>query len=385
MMVATLAITLTARGVLGSAAGFVAGLAFATTGLVLAYGRLVFLEPLVVACLAVAIVLMVRPTRRPRISGLLVGIALVAAIGAKLLALPAAVAILAGGAWLARGREAGSPAFRWIIAGIAMVAIPWAGMILVRSDEVMLAASTLPALEMPSGVRELLGRVKAYLLGGSDNAFLLSLPLLALALAGTLAGVASFRTASRRSQALLIAAAGWALLTLAELAVVTYRPNRYFVAALPALALLGAFAVPPAIRAMGALPRVGRGIAVAAGLALLCGPGLVATGPLSPLPPSTITGIQERIARMLPPGETVYGGLAATVAMTAAVPIIIPWPVEGFNDGDLYQTRGVRWMIAVGDTRPPWMTAHQDAWDARTIVGCEDWGENEFCVVHLGG
>ena len=381
---ATLAITVAVRSTIGVAAGMIAGVAFATSGLVLAYGRLVFLEPLVVAALSVAVAILVRPTRKPRLAGFLVGAAIVAAIGEKLLGLVPAVGIIAGAAWLARGRQADAPSFRWIMVGIGLAVAPWLLLLIARWDEVHLTASTLPALVIPGDAGALGRRIVSYFVDDNDNALALSLPLIAFAIAGTVAAIASFRTASRSSQALAITSLIWAALTVAELAMVTYRPNGYFVSALPALAMLGAFAVPPVLAALRGRPKPLRLGALAVLTALLAVQGVVATGPLSPLPPTTLPGLQTLIAQTLPAGQVVYGGYASTLAMTAVVPVITPWPSAGFNAGDLYETRGVRWVVLEDGGLPTWLEKHPNAWETREVEGCAIWGRHEVCLIHLG-
>ena len=379
-------LTLLVATVLGSGAGIAAGLGFATCALVLGYGRLAFLEPLLDAALVAALAAVVRPTRRPRLLGALAGAALVAAVGVKLLALVPALGIGVVVVWMAWRHADGRVSLRWLGVGAGLAALPWAALALTHLPELRLTAATLPPLAITLDASELRRRVLNYLQHGADDgAFAMTLPLLVAAGAGTLAGLARWRSATPRARALLLGAITWAVLATAELAVVAYRPSRYFLAVVPALAVLAGFCVPTLQAAAARLPRPVAIVGIVSAMVLMSGPGLVSHGPLSAAPPSTLPQIQADVASVIPGGSTVYGAYAATFAMRVRGAIVTPWGADGFNPSDLYATAGVRWLILANDEQPAWMQARPEIWTARQEVLCRPWGPHHICLVHLGG
>ncbi len=327
---AAVGLTLLAAAVLGGGAGVAAGLGFATCALVLGYGRLAFLEPLLNAALVAALAAVVRPTRRPRLMGALAGAALVAAVGVKLLALVPVVAIAVAAGWMAWQRVAGRVSLRWMAAGAGLTALPWAALVMTHLPELRLAAATLPPLAITLDPGELRQRVLNYLLrGANDGAFEMALPLLAAAAVGTVAGLARWRSATPRARALLVGAIIWAVLATAELAVVAYRPNRYFLAVVPALAVLAGFAMPALQTVAVRMPRRIATMSAVIAIVLLTGPGIVSRGLPTTAPPSTLPQIQTDVASVIPGGSTVYGAYAATFAMRVRGAIVTPWAPTG--------------------------------------------------------
>ena len=67
-------------------------------------------------------------------------------------------------------------------------------------------------------------------------------------------------------------------------------------------------------------------------------------------------------------GHAIEGAGSPTFAMRVPVPAIVARP--GLNDGDLYATHGVRWLLADPQARPAWASDHPDAWADRERIAC---------------
>jgi hypothetical protein len=213
-----------------------------------------------------------------------------------------------------------------------------------------------------------------------------------------------------------MAAFAWFVAGWGAFLFVLYRPNRYFVPILPALAILVAIGWAAATRAgeagresgPGTLPTPsprpaadeiaatsGRGNAdsrrsirmlLAAGvLAILVLPGLVGAAAWSSQP-ATLPIIQQEVLR-LGISTPLEGRLGPGFAMRVATPTIVTWtPDLTVNADDLYATRGVRWVVAAVDDWhevPRWSDAHAEAWDARETVVCYPWSDATYCIYHL--
>ena len=123
----------------------------------------------------------------------------------------------------------------------------------------------------------------------------------------------------------------------------------------------------------------GAGLALAAALVA---PGLVLQLDWATSAPSTLPGIQARVAALVPPGAVVQGDLAPVLAMQARATTIVSRPATSVNAGDLYETRGVRWVLTAGPA-PQWAALHPAAWAARTRELCVSWGPGETCLYRL--
>jgi hypothetical protein len=74
-------------------------------------------------------------------------------------------------------------------------------------------------------------------------------------------------------------------------------------------------------------------------------------------------------------------GYAPTFAMRVPASTIVVRP--GVNDGDLYDSHGVRWLLTDPQSRPTWAADHPDAWAARERLACYDWPTGETCLIRV--
>src|SRR5688572_28699886 len=164
------------RGPLGRGPAFAAAAAYGFSPLVLFYGRLAYLEPLVALGLTVgALLVLRRETARPLVVGLAAGVSLALAIGTKPTAIPLMLGIL-GGVLLVSGRSS-SWARRWVLGAsgaIIAAAILWLALIwLPNRAEVAVVARILAEVTLPSEGGEMLFRVLSYAVS-NDRALLYS-------------------------------------------------------------------------------------------------------------------------------------------------------------------------------------------------------------------
>ena len=245
------------RRPLGSGAALLASAAYGTSTLVLFYGRLAFLEPMVALGLTVGGLLALR-AHDPRAGrwGVLAGIALALAIGTKPSAAFAVTGMLAGVALVG----ARSPSVRRWLGGVVLVIVvtglAWAAIIgLPNRAAVATDLRIWPAEPIVAPVLVVLRRIVAFPTH-ADGFLLLTAPILLFGALGWVAAVRGRRSLPRPSIALLAAATGWLVAGFGILALAPYRPNRYDVPLLPALAILGAIGWsvlaprlrPPAVR-----------------------------------------------------------------------------------------------------------------------------------------
>ena len=80
-------------------------------------------------------------------------------------------------------------------------------------------------------------------------------------------------------------------------------------------------------------------------------------------------------------GHAIEGAGGPTFAMRVPVPAIVARP--GLNDGDLYATHGVRWLLADPQARPAWAADHPEAWAARELIACYPWPSGEACLIRI--
>jgi 4-amino-4-deoxy-L-arabinose transferase-like glycosyltransferase len=395
LMIAALGIGL--RRHLGPRPAVVAATALAATPLLLFYGRLAYLEDFVALFLVLAVLLVPSAAgERAGRFGLLAGALLAGAAGVKPSALFAIAGVLAG-VLLAGGlRGPQAPSVRrWLLAaGLALCAAAAAWLLLVwlpNRSAIEIVLRIWPTEHLPTGFR-FVGRVTGYLIH-SDGALPLTFALLLGAAAGTALAIAFRERLSPAQRLLLGAAAGWFVAGMGVLLAVQYRPNRYVVPLLPALAILlaigwwaatrpepGPGESPPPSRQIGRRTRLA---AIALAGLVLVAPGAVMAARFA-AQPSTMTAIQ---AQMLTFGidTPLVGGVAPTLAMRVPQPVIVaPWP--GVNVDDQYVTKGARWVIAGEDglrAVPAWVSAHATAWAARRTVACYPWVGVRWCLYHL--
>jgi 4-amino-4-deoxy-L-arabinose transferase-like glycosyltransferase len=370
------------RTVLGRGPALIGAVAFGSAALVLYYGRLAYLEPLVALGVTLGTLGALRATA-PRSGwwGVLSGLALAGAIGTKPSALFASIGLLLGVAVvLARSSPA---ARRWLIgavvaigvAGLAwVVALGLENRLAVGGDLRIWASEPLP--------RSVLGWVRR-VLGfpfRNDRMLLLAAPLLIGAAVGSVFAIRRRHTLSPTVRGLVGAAIGSLVLGFAVLAMVPYRPNRYEVPLLPAMAILTAVAWSVIAELVGrsdAGRRRAVGTLVAAGLVL---PGVVLFASWMLVTPSSLPGIQDDVASIIPPGAAVEGIYAPLFALRAPVVTFVSRPWAGINTGDLYAVRHVRWYIGAMGTTPGWAGRHPAAWAARQQRLCAPWGSRTVCV-----
>jgi 4-amino-4-deoxy-L-arabinose transferase-like glycosyltransferase len=342
------------RRSLGTPAALVAGVAFGTCGLVLYHGRLAYLEPLVTLLVAGSLVA-VRATTA--------GVLLAAAAGTKASALLPGVGLLAAGVvtrsvgWTARAAAVvAAAAAVWIL----VIALP-------ARDAVGYSIRILNRPTLPDG--DLLGHAVAYL-RSNDGASALTMPLLIGAVAGLGLGAFRWRTLGPDARQLVLLSVGTLAVGLATLSVIEYRPNRYAMPLVPALAVLAAVGVSVFRRGAVAVASV---VCVA-----MAAPGVVAHAGWMASAGHTLRDVQVAARAADTP---VAGGYAATWAMTARQPIVYTWG-DDVAAGDLYDA-GVRWLVGRPDEAPAWMDTHPDAWRARVPIHCARWGRDDVCLFRL--
>ena len=69
------------------------------------------------------------------------------------------------------------------------------------------------------------------------------------------------------------------------------------------------------------------------------------------------------------------------MAMRVPVPAIVVQ--SDINDGDLYASHGVRWLLSNRDAVPTWADEHPDAWAQRELLTCYSWPSGEACLVRI--
>jgi 4-amino-4-deoxy-L-arabinose transferase-like glycosyltransferase len=382
--VAVLSLGLGLRRHLGAAAATLAALALATSSLLLYYGRLVYLEDLVLLGLTLGALTLVQAEAHPGRWGLLAGIALAIAIGAKANGIPPAVGLVAGVAVF--GLVVDRRFLRWAAGAATSVTaagIAWA-MVVYLPNRAQIADDLriLAHFGVPGTLAGL--RAQLFHLPFTDGLLLRTWPLVVVGLSGCVLALLSPEARRGVRGALLFGALGWLLVGGGTFAVFTYQPNRYFVPMLPALALLvacGASVAWPWLRGHGR-PLL-RTAGVGSVAILLAMPGLVAYGSWMRHATYALPTMQEQVLSLVPPGSTTFGGLAPTWLMRAPV-VTIARTVGAQADADLYVTRGVRWFVTGRDVVvEPVARLHPAAWAARSPVYCHLWGDHDACLYHL--
>ena len=396
------------RGVVGRATALFAGLAFATSGLVLVYGRLAYLEDMVVLGLTLGTLVLARDDRLTMRWGALSGVCYAVAIGAKPSAAFAVAGILvAMAAALAPHYRA---ARRWVagaLGAIALAGLVWAVVIWLPNREAVATDLRIWASESLSiAPRDMLRSALRYFTTDSDSIYGMQAgPLLALGATG-LAAIAVLRRRLCRAQARLAAVSiGWLAIGFGILLIASYRPNRYVLPLLPPLAMLAALGLyvaqqwlrerpwtpaPAAPAEAGASPeprlRTWRHAAHWTAPALLVSvaavavtPGLVWYGSWARNATYDLPDIQARFASAVPAGERVAGQQSALYLMTSgAITIVTQIPA---NDGDLY-AEGVRWYLVPAEDPAP-AGVSSATWAARERVMCGDYGGVSECLFHV--
>ncbi|HEV8516686.1 MAG TPA: glycosyltransferase family 39 protein [Candidatus Limnocylindrales bacterium] len=384
------------RPSLGTTAALLAAIALATSALALYYGRLAYAEILVGAALTAATLAAGRASATASFGwGLLAGAALALSAGAKPVALGAAAGLVLGAVVAGGARPA---VLRWAFGALLVFALAAAGWLLVvwipagAGGGSVLRILTPQAL--PISVADLAERIAGYV-QRNDGAFARSAPLVLGALAALVLAAAGIprRNSSGSDEAepdtgrsIAGAAAGWFLLGLAVLLVQDYRPNRYFVPLLPALAILTGIGARAALDAIpAALPRHARLLACLALVGALGLPGIATHVDWIGRGTRMLPGVEARAAKLLPSGSAVEGPYAPAVALAAHSSALVARPDRAINEGDLYLERGVRWVVADSEYVPAWVHRHPEAWAAREAVVCFLWGHSwqQVCLLRV--
>jgi hypothetical protein len=255
----------------------------------------------------------------------------------------------------------------------------------------------------PSALIHSLG---SYVSGNNDHLYGMLLgPLIAMSAAGIVCIVALRRMLSRAETRLAVAAFGWALFGFGILVVTSYRPNRYVVPIVPALAILACIGLRVAMQwlrdrgrvaateaaagpAPAATPETGPAaerrrrlaplLLAALAIAIAVAPGLVWYAGWAPNATYNIVNIESQMKTAAPADQTVAGNHTALYMLTSANRLIVTGIA---NNGDLYAT-GVRWYLAQIDAAPP-VGVPAAIWAARTSVSCVEVPGWKECLFHV--
>jgi 4-amino-4-deoxy-L-arabinose transferase-like glycosyltransferase len=377
------------RGVLGRAGAIFAGLAFGTCGLVLFYGRLAFLEDLVVLGLTLGALplLTARPGWR---AGLVSGLWWSIAVGTKPSALFAVIGIAAAVLLLCGRRDGGIR--RWAAGAMATIAAAgalWVAAIYLPNRAAVATDLTIwPPYQWRLAPAELIQSVVDYGIGHNDHLYgPMLLPLIALAVAGTGAILALRGRLNGMQTRLAAIAFGWAIAGFGILMLVSYRPNRYVVPLVPALAMLAAIGLTltlgrlrerssrgssePARRFRSAPAALLLGAAVVA-----CTPGLAWYGAWAGGAEHRLVSLQSQFDGVAPSEGTVAGPADVVLFLMDTRLTTVMYGLA--NNDDLYG-RGVRWFIVRGDPiAPPGVP--ESVWAARQARVCGTWRETTVCL-----
>jgi 4-amino-4-deoxy-L-arabinose transferase-like glycosyltransferase len=376
------------RRALGRDPALIAAASFGTCLLVLYYGRLAYTENLVMLAMTAGVLLVGRVEvgrnsgRWGAVAGVLFGLAIAtkAIAGFGVVGAMVAVAIVEG--------RRSAAVRRWLVGGVigmAVVGATWLVVVFLPfRDAVIVDLNIWPHQVAPTSLGELLRRIAAYAFR-SDGALPALGPIAAGAGLGVAATALGWRTLSPTARLFAIAAIGWIVVHLAVLLVASYRPNRYLLPLLPAAAILvgvGATVVRDRLRhRTSARRRLAEAVAAVA-IAALVLPGLISFAGWMTRATYLLEPMQDAVAGILPPGDTIWGGFAPLVAMKAEVTTIVPWPPAPANVGESYTSRPVHW-VASGNHDPPWIVPDSAGWAARRERICLPWGDIQVCVFEL--
>jgi len=393
------------RGALGRTCSIFAGLAFGFSGLILFYGRLAFLEDLVVLGLTLGTIVLARDNRLTLRGGIVSGFCYAVAIGTKPSAIFAVVGILFAMGVVWGGRD--SATRRWLAGSAAVVALAglaWAIAIwLPNRAAVATDVKIWPPYQWNLTPAQLFDSVASYLTSGNDHLFTrLLLPLLGMGLAGLVAIVVLRKRLSEAEARLAVAAGGWLAFGFGILMVVSYRPNRYVVPLVPALAILAAIGLhlylgwlrerlsarlaavdeggpaEPASRAFGRARGLLPVAVVTLAVLVTVGPGLAGYAIWARSASYDTIAIQNQFADAVPPGGIVAGRDSALFLMRSKAKTVI---VGLANQGNVY-AQGARWYLEPSYSPAP--NGVPDAtWAARDRVTCAAWRGETVCLYHV--
>jgi 4-amino-4-deoxy-L-arabinose transferase-like glycosyltransferase len=386
------------RRVVGGAWALFGAVAFAASGLILYYGRLAYLEDLVVAGLTLGTLALASADRLSIRWGLFAGACFALAIGTKpIAAFPVAGVAIA----LALAGRPGRDVRRWLTgAAAALVALGLVWLVVIwlpNRDAVAMDLRIWAPEQLSLTPAAIAGSISSYVRGDNDGILKLLGPLLVLGAVG-LAAIAVFRRRLDQSQARLsIACLGWALAGCGIVLIASYRPNRYFVPVVPAFAILAAIGfrlisqwlaelakrLPWGRAARWARPGVPVAL-VAIAILLAAAPGLVQYAGWSRRATYSLPEIQDHFATLVPAGERVAGRESALFLMRSkaiTLEVQLTQRDTEANAGDLYSA-GVRWYLQpTTEPAPPGVPAA--VWADRQTVACATWDRLNECLIKL--
>lgn len=332
---------------LGRRAALLAAAALGGADLAVEYGRLAFVELLVVVLLTGAFVIVCAVRRRPSPAlAALVGLLVAAAVSVKATALLPGLVLLGGplvAAVAARDRARVAAGLAALGAAVAAALVWLAAVALPNLDRLGTAVRIWPSVGYPDSPAALVARIGDYL-AHSDQAIGRSAPLLAAAGVGVAAALAGPRTLDARREALLLAA-GWGLGLWAAIAVGDYAPNRYVVPALPGLAVLAGFGLDAVAALAGrATPLKAGVVAALLGLAVAApGVGRFLAG-ADPGPGHRVAA-ERALAARVDDRDVVYGAYAPTLLFDTGVRTVTPWLPARANTDDPVGRFGVTHVL----------------------------------------
>lgn len=410
--------------VLGALPALLAAALLAGADLVLEYGRLALVEPLVVLLLTAAFVVAVRAPWRPSPwAGAGLGALLAAAVSVKAIAVLPAFAMLAVmlGAALAR-RDRRALAMGLVAVGVALVAgFAWLlAVALPNLDRLRTGLEIWPEVSYLAAPWTLAHRLWRYFAAGSDGAAWRSLPLLLAAALGLVALAASWRRLAPAARDALLIGGLWGIGLWAAIGAGDYlpshyvAPNRYVVPALPGIAVLGGFGLawlaggvargPAAEGSSGRRPATTAAEAGSSGrrratmaavggslarrpagrtaVALVLALAVAVPGAARYLAAATGSGhVRERdqraLAAALPPGAVVFGAYAPTLLFDTRARLISTWPPAGANVDDPVGRFGVSHVLAASPADPADPTSQVPAFrdlDGHRPLATVQWG-----------
>jgi hypothetical protein len=331
----------------GRRAALLAAAALGGADLALEYGRLAFVEPLVVVLLTGAFVAACAVRRRPSPAlAALAGLLVAAAVSVKATALLPGLVLLGGplvAAVAARDRARVAAGLAALGAAVA-AAVAWlAAVALPNLDRLRAALRIWPEVGYPGSPAALAARLGDYL-ADADQAVGRSAPLLVAAGLGVAAALAGWRALDARRREALVLAAAWGLGLWVAIAVGDYAPNRYVVPALPGLAVLAGFGL-DAVAGMAGRATALRPALVAAVLGVA-----VAAPGVGRFVAGSDPGAGQRVAaeRALAArvgGGAVYGAYAPTLLFDTRVRTVTPWLPARANTDDPVGRFGVTHVL----------------------------------------
>ncbi len=343
---------------IGTTAAVIVSATLGGCQLLLLYGHIGIIEPFATMLLVAAFVVMIRALAGTRWAlGIVAGVLLTLAVTAKgtaLLAMPGIVGVPLIGSLLERNRYRRRAALA-ALAGFVTAVLIWA------------VAVALPNRnKLRSGTKTLFGAGGGYYPRTvtaarnalwkwlthpnlADHVMPWTRPQLFAGIAGLVCVAVFWRRCSVVQRYVAASGAVWAGAAWVMLAVSSYHPNRYFVIAVPGLALAAGPGLGVAIA--WATARAGRPRwTVAAGTALaflIAVPGVI--GYLKMETPvrgtNELARAQHSIAAVLPDNAVVYGTWGTQVALPHHVRLVVPWAPTKLHMDAPIERYGVQYII----------------------------------------